>query len=1288
MRLSPICLLTGIAASSVAGTKFSTHHALSTPWISSPEAAFRSAHLATEDENARFNIFATPTRKETLKRDLSSAPLRRRKHRIHGASKEKGTWRKLIGLGNANQVEHDRIVSNTASNILIEPSGHRKLQSEHIALQICQESIPYEEEIGAEYGTICRCTPDFIERSATLECRDSDCTYCNSDETVCTGYAYGVVFDKDGVDVEFFEEDAYRLGHHDGAIRYTEKEESCSVSIDSQECANCVLQDCPDGHVGINVSCDNVEIGAAYDSCSEAFTTDGIFQAYNDNEFEYCYGNLDLCELGLAAMDPRFECSCNADPSNPDKSLLKCQDACEYCNEFMGVCGQEGSQQTYQSAMLTGTKRTVQYTSGRSEYIEYEELNCDATTGCKDCTFKVDGVNCESCTIQTCSDGTTAPTVQCKNIDDSLDNSVDLCAPASSLSGSILEFFEMGFTDSCVPKKELACREAKIQYEQHENKYSCDCVDQLDGTMELQCEATCGELCNDEESVCVREALYQDFLNEGASSYFKKDVKYTQGRKETLTYTEFIDGLCSMKIDGVECSSCVVNACPGNPQVERAPRIDCTQFDGGAILDLCDTEVRVESGIFERFSSMNEFQGCLDRTPANGICETNVRISNLPQAITGTTLFIPYDGAESCGSTQSFAPGLWYTVVGNGTGIEASVCEPEADFDAHISIYSGLDCKNLECTGASENACKIDWLGEKGTTYYIRVHGVGGQIGNFNLLLSDVNYGSVECELAKASFENNPDLETSCRPCEAPDADGHIHLHCSIDCNTCDESGSICANQTVSTKFAYNGSITLQHEHYEYVSGRDEYLTVTKYDCSSSDDCHTCEVSIDENVCESCEILACEEGQTRKIQGILAQCGNSTVNTCEEAKLDTSDILHPLVDSTYDKCFSRDAMAACLDHKAFEQDLEGGIFCDCEFVGESSDTRLVCLRQSCLHCNQERNICGYDAFGSIFEGQLGRLTNRFEGFQYIQGRDDLVAYHVSNDVAQADGSCQMTVNDVACDACIVSDCGETEMIGQFNGVTFDCQNVEGGLFYNGCSMISLPGTFEFINSPAFDTCVDVENPKKACEALAIQTMIARSRKRDHCSCHMSETGFYDLACIDEEGCRFCTDDSATVCADYIEHRNEINHFGSVVARVESYQWESGRDDLLVIRDNKIECQVTVNGEPCSSCEYIGCGDGSRRKSIDCSNVVGTNATFECGVGHEIFTPISDSAYYICPGDTVAPTSAPTSAPTKIPATTPTKETFVGNDSSSQVAARECWLIALTLGSVLASLLLY
>jgi len=97
---------------------------------------------------------------------------------------------------------------------------------------------------------------------------------------------------------------------------------------------------------------------------------------------------------------------------------------------------------------------------------------------------------------------------------------------------------------------------------------------------------------------------------------------------------------------------------------------------------------------------------------------------------------------EFCGSPLDTA-GVWYTVDGTGKGISASTCTSSlASYNAAISIFTGSDCKALEClTGSAiaDPACTwggvtAAWLSEEGQTYHIYVHGSAlNAYGDFEL---------------------------------------------------------------------------------------------------------------------------------------------------------------------------------------------------------------------------------------------------------------------------------------------------------------------------------------------------------------------------------------------------------------------------------------------------------------------------------------------------------------------------------------------------------------------------
>lgn len=1090
-----------------------------------------------------------------------------------------------------------------------------------------------EEQVGSEFGTTCTCLPDQVSRTAMLTCSDNNCAYCNAAETVCSGYAYGVVFNTRGVDVEYFEEDDYTKGRND-AIRYSETEDGCSVHVGTQKCSQCLMQECDDGYFGIDVSCSNVERGASYNSC-EGTQNVGIFQAYNENEFSDCIRSVDICERDLASEPSKFECFCQDNQLDQNDSTMRCSDNCEYCNDDLSVCGQEENSRSFSNARFSNSTRRISYTSGRAEEIRLEQNECDAT-GCRKCKIHVDGVQCDQCSMKVCIDGSRAPQVTCENVEPGM-GSIDFCLDRK-LTGSVFEYMGFGFTDKCMSKSELACREAKVQYENHIHKFDCECAVQDEGDLELRCEATCGDLCNEEESICVREAFYQDFLDEGASSYFRKDIQYTVGRKELLSYIEFTDGICSMTIDGIGCKSCVVRTCPNNPEVERAPFIDCTDFEGGATLDLCEPNLKIETGIFERFS-VEEFQECLDMTPSNGVCAMSQNVVELPFQTNGTTLLIPYDNTISCGR-ESFAPGLWYTVVGSGRGIEASLCETESDFRSQISIFSG-SCDSLHCFDSSSDSCKASWYGDIGTKYHIKVHGVGGQTGNFGLAVKEIDFAEQGCQDFKENIEGNPDLATQCSACNATIDGSKATLECTAGCAICNANGDLCANKTDAYAFDINGRVTSSRTQYDFILGSTDSLIVSKSDCIGLDDCNDCDIRTDVLDDITCEPILCPD-ENRQSQGVLAVWDkNFTVDSCNQNSTEEADIFQVLTDETFSSCFSRDPSVACLSMLEYEEGEGSSVLCDCSGL-EGGAERLVCQRTGCLQCNKERSSCGYSAFGYDFGSDFGRVVRQFEGFQFVEGRTNLVAYHEFNDKSKESDICMVTVGDATCATCKPVSCSVDQGHTHFHGKAFDCQEA-GDLFYNGCSLVDLPGSFSFVNDPNYQGCVAVEDPQDACEQLKQKYLSNDSRLWQSCECSSVGNGGYELICTDADDCSLCTDKSGSLCADFVEHRAKINRFGSFLYHYDTFSYIAGSNDTLVIKDNGFECEVSINGEICSSCAFADCEDSETPYFIDCSNVLGELATYQCGTGHEVFAVVAEGTIHSCESDTESPTASPIGA---------------------------------------------
>jgi len=130
----------------------------------------------------------------------------------------------------------------------------------------------------------------------------------------------------------------------------------------------------------------------------------------------------------------------------------------------------------------------------------------------------------------------------------------------------------------------------------------------------------------------------------------------------------------------------------------------------------------------------------MQKAPENDDCSTAQALA-IGASVTGSTLFAQPDPAlPDCG-LQSPAPGVWYTVVGNGKRLTASLCHPETNFDTRITVLcNGCDGGPFTCVATNEDgpgpcvlSSEVSWCSEQGRTYYIFVHGFESQQGNFRI---------------------------------------------------------------------------------------------------------------------------------------------------------------------------------------------------------------------------------------------------------------------------------------------------------------------------------------------------------------------------------------------------------------------------------------------------------------------------------------------------------------------------------------------------------------------------
>jgi hypothetical protein len=109
----------------------------------------------------------------------------------------------------------------------------------------------------------------------------------------------------------------------------------------------------------------------------------------------------------------------------------------------------------------------------------------------------------------------------------------------------------------------------------------------------------------------------------------------------------------------------------------------------------------------------------------------------------GSTSQARPNSVQSCGTTGFHtAPGLWFSVPGNGKDLAASTCSEGSELDTQISVFQG-GCDALECIAGTGQGLPCDddgavtWASEVGKEYIIFISGRGSRVGDFWLTVDD-----------------------------------------------------------------------------------------------------------------------------------------------------------------------------------------------------------------------------------------------------------------------------------------------------------------------------------------------------------------------------------------------------------------------------------------------------------------------------------------------------------------------------------------------------------------------
>lgn len=116
-----------------------------------------------------------------------------------------------------------------------------------------------------------------------------------------------------------------------------------------------------------------------------------------------------------------------------------------------------------------------------------------------------------------------------------------------------------------------------------------------------------------------------------------------------------------------------------------------------------------------------------------------------------------------CDGVPGGQPGVWYSVIGDGNTLTASLCNSPNNFDSIIHVYCELDgdCADLACVAAGDDECgvpgqgadaEVSWCSTNGQEYYLFVADFtgAGASGDFLINVTTDNVGCVadagQCE--------------------------------------------------------------------------------------------------------------------------------------------------------------------------------------------------------------------------------------------------------------------------------------------------------------------------------------------------------------------------------------------------------------------------------------------------------------------------------------------------------------------------------------------------------------
>jgi hypothetical protein len=279
-------------------------------------------------------------------------------------------------------------------------------------MEACTSMKAYEVENGSY--SCGECTPGSGGSSATLTCSDAEwCPMsCNLDYTVCWTDSMATTFDADGQPSISSDIRTYIEGRDEVVIWEGRYSDTCSMTVDGVACNSCGYATCSDNSQAPAVDCENIEVGASFDTCLSDWSFEGltgVLEAFNDYGRNSCLTLSDpqaICqnEAEYSTLSGST-CNCAIDPVTGTDYILTCElTSCSSCNSENTVCADRGSSTTINMyGQYLSSVTTYTYVSGgRDDTVVLSGLGWYGTD--EACSVTVNGTPCTSCGPTTCTD--------------------------------------------------------------------------------------------------------------------------------------------------------------------------------------------------------------------------------------------------------------------------------------------------------------------------------------------------------------------------------------------------------------------------------------------------------------------------------------------------------------------------------------------------------------------------------------------------------------------------------------------------------------------------------------------------------------------------------------------------------------------------------------------------------------------------------------------------------------------------------------------------------------------